>query len=267
MPLDAQLQMFWMSSFDGSTYSLFKCTPPTQSRVQEVPAHMQSLGPFAEAQCMSLMCEIAICSFISMLLALGRPSAVRWFIIAIIINPVERHSIWFCTHILNERSERIVPTITDDDSSLLIMLSHRAVWVATSLFHGLPYIVCRRAESSMFKSRAAAACRIAIVERVRFYAHNLAAITFTRPKRPSWLLGISSDCNYRKLSEPLARKIFESRMISCSVTSSHAIHSLLVKVWLFIVGCFQRPTICINYNLYSPKKVGFSTALRRLYAT
>jgi len=71
------------------------------------------------------------------LLKVCRPSAIRWRIISIVVDPLKSEAVWPLSHIRNEVAE-IIPAVANFDSSTTIPIPSSLVVIGTSVSHRLP---------------------------------------------------------------------------------------------------------------------------------
>jgi hypothetical protein len=74
---------------------------------------------------------------IATLLFLGRPFAIRWFVVSIIIYPIYALLCWTCSHVGKEIF-KFLPSLADFDASATVVFIICGFWIFTSLAHGYP---------------------------------------------------------------------------------------------------------------------------------
>jgi hypothetical protein len=80
--------------------------------------------------------------FVHLLLNMSSPSTIRRFVVAIIINPVKRMTVWPLSHIFNKVGEH-VPSIAYRYPSTTVSMPHAAVGVPASVPHVYPSVIKR----------------------------------------------------------------------------------------------------------------------------
>ncbi len=115
-----------------------------------IDGYTDMVGPFFKGFTFSVMRDVsAACRMLVLLLACG-PSAVVKFVVAIVINAVNRVLwSWSRPHIIKKRLKRVSPLVAHRDASPAIMTISGVVRVATSKFHALPGTILVRAISSV----------------------------------------------------------------------------------------------------------------------
>ena len=75
------------------------------------------------------------------LLARSGPAAVAWFVVAVVVDALERQSIWTPAHVCNEARERVPPFLADRDTASAVVVERLRAWVGATLNHRLPRVV------------------------------------------------------------------------------------------------------------------------------
>lgn len=84
------------------------------------------------------------------LLHISGPPAIRWLVIAIVINPIKRvFAGRLSSHISKEVLERIKPAITNSDPSFSIQVIPRGRRICAPHFHGCPCAIFGRSGSTV----------------------------------------------------------------------------------------------------------------------
>lgn len=149
------------------------------------------ISPICDAVRLAVQRQDSVRSLVSILLAARRPSTVPWFVVAVIIDLVQRRAIWPWPHVRREVLE-ISPTLTNHDSTPAIVGKAAGFRIDASLNHIGPGIMFGRACHAMRREmlghavglQASARPRASACEVAGLHADSGAALTAARPKYP-----------------------------------------------------------------------------------
>jgi hypothetical protein len=138
------------------------------------------------------------------------PTAIGWFVVAVIVDTLNRHAGRTATHV-GKKQPVIMPVGTNGNTSCAIVTKSCVSWVLTSLNHRAPSAVFATADISMlfepnhsvcFKTSAALASSLAQARSIiGFYFSAIALAQYARHPNAIWLLmsaSLSQDCQSRE---------------------------------------------------------------------
>lgn len=139
-----------------------------------------------------------ICPSILRLLFIRRPPAIFGRIWTIVVNSIQRFSIWAISHVFVELFKGLNPTITNSYSSSSVSVIVFASWIKTSIFDSIPRLVRLCFAFSMrgsvcistmdfFPVAAATRC-ISSIKAIQWYFAKFPARTFAQTPRSSVFL-------------------------------------------------------------------------------
>lgn len=112
------------------------------SMENSIHADSANFSPFSKALCLTIECYKTIAACISGLLLSGRPDAVRWLVIPVVVLSLQCVDLaWPHSHIGKKVAE-IHPSIAHRYSPVHIPVSKCAIYVRTTRNHRSPYVVC-----------------------------------------------------------------------------------------------------------------------------
>ncbi len=83
-------------------------------------------------------------STVSLLLLAATPFAILRRVIAVVVDSVQRVSIWARPHVSNEIGKTVLPSIANSNSSAAVITPLRIIRLSAAIQHPLPNIVKRR---------------------------------------------------------------------------------------------------------------------------
>lgn len=96
---------------------------------------------------------------VRVLLFMCRPSAIARFVIAIVVDSLNRQLTWSTPHVSEERSEAVAPAIADLNSARSIVTKLRAFRVVAALNHRVPHMIFNSRTQSMLEPWLSAPAR------------------------------------------------------------------------------------------------------------
>lgn len=118
-----------------------------------------------------------------------RPPAIAWFIVAAVVNPINRASRRTASHIRKKRFKTSVPFLAHGNSSTTIIMVFLRPWIETALPGMMPGLVFSRIRkavgfisiSQLLFTKTSTASAYPIPEAIFAELFNRPAITFTEP--------------------------------------------------------------------------------------
>lgn len=188
---------------------------PTDTCADSVCGKAGSLCPFRDGQRFLVVGEQATGFTVSCLLCCRCPSHVAGFIVAIIVDPIQRmlgRRRRSCVG--KERDERCSPLLTDFDSPAPIARVRIGAWAVTSTDHPIPRSVFLRTvhpmparegsfPAGLFSSKATATLGHSLDERASVNDVRVSAIALAKPmstRSPIRVIGVIDDDKSAKAS-------------------------------------------------------------------
>lgn len=150
------------------------------------------------------------------LLFLGRPATICRFVVAVVVDTIDRCALWARPHVREEIGERLSPSIANSDTSASIIFIPRSFWVMAAFLRRLPGIVfpasCHPVNSfcvpSDFVLQASTTTGPAFKKRIALDDSFVSAIA---PNFPANLIAsIGTRPDHEPSAEPLTKKIESS---------------------------------------------------------
>jgi len=125
--------------------SLFDAPPAMDSIGEGVRVHSEAPSPLSNCQCQSFVNKVVGCALVVVLLLRRFPTAIAFFVVAIIVSPSYRGSFeWSRPHILKEVLEGLQPAVANSNAAVAVVSEPRVIRIAASCLHILPATVLRR---------------------------------------------------------------------------------------------------------------------------
>lgn len=138
--------------------------------------------PVCYAQSFSVVGQVASFARVQYLLPLCCPSAVARFVIAVIVNTVNRvFRGWFRSHILVKGEKGIAPTVADGNAATSVITVPRIIDVCASLDHASPSAMFRREVQPIDFTGTAARLMAAIAKHCASYINFVSAFALAEP--------------------------------------------------------------------------------------
>ena len=135
------------------------------------------------------------------------PSAIFWFVVAVIINPIQRIAApWALSHVFNKRFNGVQPTLAHCYPSAAIASVTRIALVRASRNHSVPRFVFGRSANTVFGSRLATpATTLPGDQATGGYGLFIPACASTKPHR--MLAFVTSESENGQAHKPLAHQV------------------------------------------------------------
>lgn len=122
--------------------SSFYCPSSLESIEQRMNSNSEMSSPFGNSHFLSVKFDQSRARPISCIFVTGRPSAIAWLIVSIIVNSINRvFSTWPWANICFKFLKAVSPLVANRDSSGTVANICRMIFVVASTFHPLPYHV------------------------------------------------------------------------------------------------------------------------------
>lgn len=119
-------------------YSQFNWPSAIESIAQAGSANSNARRPLRYRKILSIVFNQSCTATVERLVFATRPLAISPAILAVIVDPFQRHSLRSKAHIRDERSERRTPFVANCDSAPAVMWKSLNIWIGASLYHSLP---------------------------------------------------------------------------------------------------------------------------------
>lgn len=124
---------------------LIDCPPRGKSPTQRCVVNAELTRPSLEAHSFAVVSNPPSRAGIQTLLLTGRPFAVIKFVVAVVVNSVDRcFRERLCPHVFQEVYERVSPPLADRNASSTVSVVVLDIRVVTAGFHRMPGHVLRR---------------------------------------------------------------------------------------------------------------------------
>lgn len=156
----------------------------------------------------------SIATFVSMLLLVCRPTAIRVFIVSVLVRITIQRVIWHWLAHVGVKIFKFLPAFTNVNSASAIIRVLRVVRIPTSVEHFLPNVINSSTRHAMRSGRNASAGFSAVLRSqvCRTYIRDCTASALTTPQYRS-VFGVTGSCiatngfKYGQKSKVLARQV------------------------------------------------------------
>lgn len=134
----------------------------SKSLIECVSMYSKKLRYLREIKFFSINSVNPVYTSIVSLLFSSAPSAIRRFIMSIVVDPINSHALWLSPHIDKKILETIKPTITHNNPAPTIIMVKTIVRVIAPLFNAAPRLIgraCRKAALGVGLMKFTRSCR------------------------------------------------------------------------------------------------------------
>jgi len=191
--------------------------------------------PGRNAHYLSIEREKAICASIAVLLCHCCPTAIRWFVISVIVDSVNRvPGTWPFAHVSEEHSKVVLPALTDMNPTAAVSFVLVVGWVVTAVEHVAVNAVFERSERCAVVDSRGATATLTRLSRPKPVHCDKAFVSAPASAEPvvSPVLTMVKP-KYGPRSEHFAGSVLDSSARKSRIVGSHGV-ALLTRVALWI---------------------------------